>query len=167
MFKVKIITIVILAIIYFTLPESHHYGFVEGGHLWQHFTYPLFHASFLHLIINSYVFYGLMRTPVIKPIYILLFAYIISVLASFLSCTTLPTVGFSGIIFALCGIGIAQYPTRINLLLSVIAIGATFLMSGSNPYIHLYSWLGGFLVGFVIKFYKTKVNQNDTSRNSK
>lgn len=150
MFRIKIILIGILITLYLLFPESQHYGFVQDGSLWQHFTYPFFHASLFHLAINSYVFYGLMRNPPIKPLYLLPLSYLLSVVASFPSTVSLPTVGFSGILFAMCGVGIGYYPTKMNLLLSSVAIGATFLMRGSNPYIHLYSWVMGFVVGFIV-----------------
>lgn len=80
-------------------------GFAIGSPWWTHFTYSFQHASILHLVINTLVFINVFRVmESFLPWRVLLPAiYFIATCASFVSVQSIPTVGASGMIYAMFG----------------------------------------------------------------
>lgn len=134
-------------------------GYSSASSYLTHFTYQLAHASLLHLIINVYAIFSLIRIlkQIINPFRLVITAYLISVVASFVSVYDLPTVGASGFAYALLGaFARALYDKKISfqkqpyLLIfhSGVALGIliTLIHPGSNGLLHLLSYIFGFFL---------------------
>lgn len=129
----------ILLLSYLLLPK---YGFtsvMDSGH----FLYPLSHANIWHLLAN------LLCLWMIKADMHLLTCYVIAVLCSFIPCfVSEPTMGFSGILFAMVGISWG----RVHRLKDMVWRNKWFLIipifiPHVNAFIHLYCMIGGYLFG--------------------
>lgn len=81
------------------------WGYTRESALYTHFTYIFQHASLLHLIVNSSSFLALFRAhEKITPTRIILSISITSaVIASFFTAKDIPTIGASGMIYAMIG----------------------------------------------------------------
>lgn len=139
---------------YFFLPK---YGFTSfgGDAILPHLLYPFSHANIWHLLVNICCLW-MVRCPM--RLYI---TYLIAVLASFLPCLTFsfshgftlmtePTMGFSGILFAMVGMSWG----RINQFRNMIWRNKWFLiippfLPHVNFLIHIYCMLFGYLAGTV------------------
>lgn len=135
-------------------------GFSTSSPWWTHFTYPFQHAGFIHLIINMLVFVTASRVMEKFISWKILFPVIYSfaVTASFLAEQSLPTVGASGMIYAIFGMEAvivlfnrstgkqkAFFFAAISLMLLV-----SFLNTGSNFMVHLLSFVLG-IIFYAIK----------------
>lgn len=134
-------------------------GYSSSSAFSTHFVYQLAHASLLHLAINAYAVFSLIRIlkQIINPYRLVITAYLISVVASFVSVYDLPTVGASGFAYALIGaFARALYDKKISfqkqpyLLIfhSGVALGIliTLIHPGSNGLLHLLSYIFGFFL---------------------
>ena len=150
-----VVTIFILA----TFVFGNFQGYSLSSSFFTHFTYHLAHASILHLAINVYTVFSLIRIlkQIINPYKLVIIAYFISVAASFVSSYELPTVGASGFAYALVGaFSRALYNNKISfqkqpyLLIfhSGVALGIliTLIHPGSNGMLHLISYILGFFL---------------------
>lgn len=81
------------------------FGYADGSNLLTHFTYHFAHASVWHLAGNLLCFYLFIRNR--SSFGELFCAYCIATICSFFSPHPLPTVGLSGLIYALLGMRIA------------------------------------------------------------
>ena len=84
---------------------GHELGFATGSPLWTHLTYPFQHASLTHLAINMLVFVSAFRTmeSFLSWKKLLVSIYVIAVASSFGAVKAIPTVGASGMIYAMFG----------------------------------------------------------------
>lgn len=141
-------------VVYFSFGNE--IGFATNSPLWTHLTFSFQHASLTHLIINTLVFIGAFRTmeEFMSWKKLLPVIYIIAVLASFVAVKDVPTVGASGMIYAMFGMmsAIVAYnkSTRKQKLLFLCSIGVMLLFSyfnsNSNFIVHLSSFGSGFLI---------------------
>lgn len=83
-------------------------GYTVSSPIYTHFTYMFQHASVLHLAFNSIAFIGLYRALSKLDRYLLPVIVIIAVLCSFAGVYALPTVGASGMNYAMIGMFIIQ-----------------------------------------------------------
>lgn len=125
---------------YLVLPR---YGFVYGGSLIEHLSYSLCHANIYHLLGNI-VCLWMVRTPLH-----IVATYAIAVLCSFLPClTTEPTMGFSGVLFAIIGVSWGKVRRFGNMIIKVSPfILVTAFIPHVNALIHIYCLLSGYLYG--------------------
>ena len=136
---VRIVITVILLLSYFLLPK---YGFTDIIDS-DHFLYPLSHANIWHLSANILCLW------MIKTDIHLIPCYIISVICSFIPCfVSEPTMGFSGILFAMVGISWG----RVHRLKDMVWRNKWYLIiplfiPHVNAFIHLYCMIGGYLFG--------------------
>ncbi len=131
---------------------------VADCRLWACLTYPLAHASWLHLAINALAL-GMMYPPV-RNLYCCRYnasawhffgvVYLIAVLAGLMAAASVPTVGASGMVFALLGMLLALNPTRRqvrNYLWVALAVGVQIYFGQSNVALHLVAFgLGGMAI---------------------
>ena len=127
-------------------------GLYPGASFWHRLVYPFFHASWLHLIVNcwvllSIVFLYQIRLPMVLSSYAIAASYPINALAC-LYAAPLPTVGLSGVCYALLGRYSWEFSAsrkrRLNYhfwFSCFIALG--FFFPQSNAWLHLYCYLGG------------------------
>lgn len=139
--------------------DSEAVGIMQGATFCNRLTYSFFHASFLHAFMNVWC---LLSIVFIYPISIWALLIAFGIAASFPVDTlcslspifsfTIPTIGLSGVCFALMG--------RISFMVRrkwyyqgwlafYLALG--FLFPNTNGWLHLYCYLMGMLVGFLNK----------------
>lgn len=127
---------------------------VSDTNLWGAFSYHLFHASWLHLALNALCYY-LMYKPVCARWYarfrdngMLINMYFAAVFASMFAAQDIPTVGLSGIIFAMLGALLALNPT-LKQLQNYIYVGLAVLFQlffgHSNVALHIFAFIFGAL----------------------
>jgi membrane associated rhomboid family serine protease len=126
---------------------------VDSGVL-SHFTYQFMHANLLHLVLNIYPLFLLIRLlkQLVNPLFLVLFTYMVSVLTSFIAIYPTPTVGASGVVYALLAVFLFYVKTKkINFqkkqyqFIFYFGVCAGMLISffntSSNFYLHLFSLL--------------------------
>ena len=144
-------------------------GYTTVSPLYTHFTYMFQHAGVMHLFINSFAFIGMFRA-IEKYVHKWLLAVsciLIGFAASFLSVYDIPTVGASGMIYAMIGmfmsITILYKGAKINdkrkYAVFILAVCLSLLVSyfkyNSNFWLHVYSLsMGVFLI--IVSIYKNK-----------
>ncbi len=113
---------------------------------WTFFTYPFYHASFLHLMINSYgliVYWRFLKVR-ISPLILLAVSAVSVPLLGMLSAYR-PTGGASGILCVFMGIYLSLYPERWRIFALVLTLN--LLMSfffPVNALIHIIGVAYGF-----------------------
>jgi membrane associated rhomboid family serine protease len=133
-------------------------GYTDTSPVWTHFTYMFQHAGTGHLILNSVAFIGMFRTlkGFMGKWRLAVAIVAIAFAASFLSLHALPTVGASGMVYAMTGIllgGIASKKIRtpekkqlcMFILAVTIALASSFFKNGSNFWLHAICMATGFL----------------------
>lgn len=137
----KLVLVIVLALSYFLLPQE--YGFTFHSGLINHFIYPFLHANIWHLAANVACIFMItspLRLYVTIPI---------AILCSFLPCfISEPTVGFSGVLFAIVGISwgvLHRFKDMVwkNKLILIIPV----FLPHVNFMIHIYCLLAGYLYG--------------------
>lgn len=135
-------------------------GFTTCSPLWTHLTYSFQHGSILHLIINTLVFISVFRVmeKFIRPLLLFVIIYTISTVVSFAAMEATPTVGSSGMIYAMLGmetvIVIFNSATAKQKRLFFFSIALMLCMSlvngGSSFMVHIASFTFGALF-FMVK----------------
>ncbi len=132
------------------------YFSVSSDNLWGCLTYPFFHVSWLHFFINILALV-LMYAPV-RNVYCCRFnrshlhflsvLYVCAVLAGLCAASDIPTVGASGIVFALLGMLLMLNPT-LRQLRNYIYVALTVILQlffgHSNIALHLLAFTFGAL----------------------
>lgn len=159
-FKCKLVVCLVLVLSFFLLPK---FGFISTFHVCSdsiaaHFLYPLSHANIFHLIVNILCLF-MLQCPMRLHI-----TYPIAVIASFLPCFTLyglitgsgfllsePTMGFSGVLFAMVGISWGLiHRFRLMLWKNKWFLIIPAFLPHMNLFIHLYCLLFGYLAGHLL-----------------
>jgi rhomboid protease GluP len=158
--KYLIIFILILTYIFF----GNELGYTNTSPLYTHFTYIFQHVSVFHLLVNSLAFTGI-YTSLEKHLDKWVFLGIsfgCSVLASFGAVYGKPTVGISGVVYAMTGLylGITLLYKHIKIadtrkyllyiLCIVISLSVSFVNGNSNFLLHLYSLVMGFALSVIV-----------------
>lgn len=136
------------------------YGLCVGSPFLCRLTYHVFHASFLHAALNAWVFLSVVFLFDISLVQILT-AFVVAssfpadTIYHLMPCADtllLPTIGLSGVCYALMG--------RISFMVArkwyyqgwmAFYIGVGFLFPNVNGWIHLYCYLVGVLLGYINK----------------
>ena len=132
-------------------------GFSEGSPLYTHFTYPAMHGSWLHLAANCYALWFVWKRDFLRPLPMMAVSYACAVAGSFPAFSSVPTVGISGMIFAMTGVELSTAITWRNLIFVCAFIMAGFVMPGTNVTVHLLSLVYGFMAGYAIRTYRTYI----------
>ena len=149
MVPTKITIIAILAIIYFVGIPSCIYGVSSASPWWTHFTYPFIHGSLIHLLSNIYALWFCLKKKTSPKI--LLPIYLMSVLASFIVSSSIPTVGISGMIFSIIGISLTSAPTKKNIIYVTIILISCFIIPHIAGAIHFVCFILGLTVSAIYK----------------
>lgn len=135
------ITTSILLLVLFIFSNGE--GYVGTKDFWPHILYPFFHANIFHLLGNLLALWMMKCKPY------LLISLAIAILCSFIpSFVTEPTMGFSGVLFAMVGISwglIGRFKDMCKKCGPILLI--TLLVPHMNAYIHAYCLLFGYLYG--------------------
>lgn len=127
---------------------------------WHRLTYHFFHANIIHCTINCWcllciVFIYDIHLPMIISAFIIASSYPCESLDFLYKAGMLPTVGLSGICYALLG----RYSLSVERKLYyqlwwAFFIGTGFFFPNSNAWLHLYCYLCGVVVAALNKPYK-------------
>ena len=100
---VKYIIVAIFVVVYIVWGRE--LGFTIQSPLWTHLTFSFQHASIIHLTLNSLVFISAFRVmeKFMRPFSLLCVISLIAFTSSFASMADIPTVGSSGMIYAIFG----------------------------------------------------------------
>lgn len=121
-------------------------GISKNCSLEQRLVYHFFHVGFFHALTNSI---ALLSISFSRKLYCwqLIAAYAIAITIPQLCLYDKPTVGLSAIIYALFGIiSLSSRRKVIYNIFVVVCISIGFLFPYSNALIHLYCYIGGFVV---------------------
>lgn len=155
--------IIIIAFVFSHLWGGIEMGYCLGSPFFTHFSYSFQHVGWMHLILNSISFvslYNILRKAL--PVYAFLTcAYLIAVLASFFSEYSIPTVGASGVIYAMIGlfISISIRGKRLRIVNAkmffvymmcvAISISLSTLKGNANNMCHIISLSSGLVIGLL------------------
>jgi len=145
-------------------------GYTSNSPVWAHITYMFQHTGLIHLLFNSIAFIGMYAALSIniKKWQIITFPIICAFTASFLPLASfdIPTIGASGVVYAMIGMHIAktlrrafknkQY--RLYLLCILICLTASLFNPNSNFWLHLYASALGFILQQLKSVFRYKTN---------
>lgn len=161
--------ICIIVYVAMPLPLLAHVGICEDCSIFARFAYPFFHASFIHMALNcwcllSVVFVYDTKMSDLVNAYIIAVLFPVGTIAAITPdafSSGIPTVGLSGIDYALLGMVSFQAKRKLYYhawVLSFVAIcliisrlGSFFgygIATPNNP-LHVYCYVAGLLVGFL------------------
>lgn len=127
-----------------------------GSPWWTFFTYSFVHVCFLHLAVNSIVFwtyYRIIRKSEI--IFIVPLCIAVPALSAIMACSDAPTCGFSAVISTLMGYYLSGCSRTVffkSLSLVVFSYVFTGLFAeGINTLIHVYSFTGSFVLSIIYR----------------
>lgn len=156
----KYIILIVLIVIH--LIPGLQLGYATGTPLYTHFTYSFQHTDWIHLALNSFAFlsfYGILNR--VLPGWLLLaYAYATAVAASFPSTYPIPTVGASGIVYAMIGLYITisligrklRITSRRQFFFFIVCLTLSIISSAwktdINTKCHIYALLTGMIIGF-------------------
>lgn len=134
-------------------PDPMRYGLSDTSPWWTGITYMSLHASIMHLAMNLWVLWQLMKCMAWKR---LAAAFAVGAVIPAFCLTHLPTVGMSGALFAALGMLWYRFRdfTRSQLYFgALLAFGFAAWAFGApvNPFIHLWCYAMGFIIGFLTR----------------
>lgn len=132
-------------------------GYSDTSKIYTRLTYVFAHSSFWHMIMNVITLNLLMNTA--KKIHLklpLLVSYISAVIGTVFATYSIPTVGLSGICFALLGAILVKVHNK-EFLISVgvvlIAQAITFIVNSNvNVLLHISSLIIGFITTYLLHY---------------
>lgn len=131
-------------------------GIYTGCDLSCRLLYSFFHANILHAIMNVWCLLSVVFIYNIK-LWLLITSYVIAVSIPTFCLTPTPTVGLSGMVFALFAMlsfSVARKLYYQSWMIAYLVIG--FLMPNVNAYLHLYCYIIGFGVALLTKPIKVR-----------
>lgn len=146
-----LITIIVLALSWQGSADWSAVGIYEGCPLRTRLLYPFYHANLLHALLNTWCLLSVVFIYDIS-LWRLSLAYIIAAAVPLCCLHDTPTVGLSGIVYALFGSISFEVGRRLYYqlwMLFYIAIGLLF--PNTNVWIHLYCYLAGCAVALLNK----------------
>ena len=114
-------------------------------------SYPFYHVGIVHALLNAWCLLSVVFIYDISMLRLCL-AYIIAVFIPFICLSDTPTVGLSGLVFALFGSISFEVGRKVYYQLWMIAyliIG--FVFPNTNAWVHLYCYLAGCAVALLNK----------------
>ncbi len=126
-----------------------HVGFYAGCPWWNHIAYSFCHANVFHLAVNLMALWG------IRNKMSALLAFIVAVAASFLPMYVGDsTMGLSGFLFAVFGIMWGKTGRWLEVSKKAMPfILITMLIPNVNGLLHLYAFIIGYFVGFLLNMF--------------
>lgn len=142
--------ILLLSLVY--VPDWSAVGVFRGASLLSRLGYSFFHVSILHASLNAWCFLSIIFIYEVSWRRLLM-AYLIAVCVPefILSPSLYPTVGLSAVCFALFGLIAFSVSRKLYYhFCMTLYILLGFLLPFVNGWIHLYSYLAGLFVGFLV-----------------
>lgn len=143
------VVIVLLYAVVAVPTDWHSLGIYAHCPLVQRLIYSFFHASWFHVLVNAWC---LVAIAFVYDISItnLALSFIIAFTVPSLLLSSVPTVGLSAVLYALCGLSSARAKNKLLFhawFIAFIAIG--FVFRSTNGMIHLYAYAVGCIVGLL------------------
>lgn len=144
---------VALFLVFGLRPDPGVYGLSATSPWWTEMTYMWMHASFIHYGMNLWVLWQLAR---LNPWRHLLAACAAAMLVPDFCLTATPTVGLSGMLFAAMGMmwyrfrDIRRSQLYFGALLA-LGLAAWALGAPVNPFIHIWCYAAGTVIGILIR----------------
>lgn len=140
-------------------------GVREAGGVIPHLTYMFLHANIIHLLVNSFSFLSMwiIMKRFYRKGYFYFIPFILAVLTSFIPLCIFdkPTVGVSGVIYAMIGMILPYYHIK-KFYLFYISIAVSLIISfyvpSINFYLHLFCFIGGILFTVFYKYFTIPVS---------
>ncbi len=126
-------------------------GIFTGCGLGCRLSYPFFHVGILHALLNAWCLLSVVFIYDISLLRLCL-AYGIAVFVPSFCMSDIPTVGLSGLVFALFGSISFEVGRKVYYqlwMLAYLIIG--FLFPNTNAWVHLYCYLAGCMVALLNK----------------
>lgn len=127
------------------------FGIYRGCNLSCRLLYPFFHVNLLHAALNAWCLLSVVfiyNTSFWK----LLFSYIVAVTIPPVCLSNIPTIGLSGVVFALFGSISFEVQRKAYYQLWMLAYLVTgFFFPNTNALVHLYCYLAGGAVAVLNK----------------
>lgn len=142
---IMVMAIILCSFVY--KPDWALVGIAKGSAFTGRLAYPIFHASPIHAIVNSWCLLSIVFIYHIT-IWRILTAYIVAVLVPEFLLSDVPTVGLSCVCYTLLGSLIFDVKRKLyfNACMALyIAVG--FFFPAVNAVIHIYGYLAGLIVG--------------------
>ena len=162
----KYLFVILFVLIYIFFDVS--LGYTTNSPMYAHLTFMFQHAGFIHLTINSLSFLSIFRIleKCISKYYLVIIIVSSSYIASFLSVYDTPTVGASGMVYAMIGIYIVFIAKKrliikdkdkfsIFLISVALCLALSYFKTNSNFFMHLYSLLIGMVSAVIMSIYQT------------
>lgn len=132
-------------------------GYSDSSKAYTRLTYIFAHASFFHMAMNLFAFNMLMRSVRKLKLKIpLITAILASSIGTFFATYAIPTVGLSGVCFALLGALLVKIHNRdfmISVGIVLIAQWITFIINSSvNVPLHISSLIIGFILTYLFNY---------------
>lgn len=142
---------VILTLIFFLVTPV---GFIEKEITLGNFVYHFFHANIFHLLGNLFALHLIMKRRCISWVELLLISYIIATICSFFCGLSIPTIGLSGMVYAVYGMHLYLYRDKLKIFaLMVVPILVMAILSKAfgfniNNGLHFFAYLLGSIYSF-------------------
>lgn len=164
--KTQTLLLIAIAIVVFSIqavvgiPQHGSVGIYLGSPLYTRATYHFFHASVIHLFVNASCLLALAFNYHITTSQLITSAIIASLVPP-CCLSTIPSIGLSGICFALMGMQSFSVQRKLYYqayILSFLAIGFVLpwicrvcglIVATPNNFLHLYCYVAGLLVGLI------------------
>lgn len=116
----------------------------------QRFVFSFFHASLFHAVLNMWCLLSVVFLYPVSWLHMLI-AYAIAVVTPACFAGTVPTVGFSVVYFALLGIVSFMMERKLYFHSCMgICLLTGFFIPQVNGLVHLYGYIAGIFVGFLM-----------------
>lgn len=128
----------------------------DGSPWWTLFTYIVVHTGIVHLGINSFVFWTYYRIMSVRDMAVAApLSLVVSAFAAYVSCTDIPTCGFSSVVASVMGYSVSGLPVyRMVRPLAVVTVSFVFTYlfgKGINTQIHVFSFFPSLAAGMAIR----------------
>lgn len=133
-----------IAVVCMFLPKR---GFIAGCDWWEYIIYMFFHAGVLHLLFNLYSLWVLKSkgSDLIK-------AFAIASVCSPICTMDIPTIGMSGLVYALFGMNVLSAKNNISLygwISVVICLSTGFFIKNANAHLHITCFIIGYITELI------------------
>lgn len=149
--KTAVLIIVALTVAIQICPlQTSAYGISLTSPMWSRLVYHFFHASWLHLLLNAYVLLVLAFKLDLR-MYELPLSYLIASIVPLCCVTAMPTVGLSGMIYALLGMRTMRSSNPMAVIANIVLITAlSVFMSHIAWKLHAFSYVCGLILSILV-----------------
>lgn len=154
--KAKTASLILTVVIFLLLPFEAK-GIYRGASIIDRCLYPLFHVNVFHALLNVWCLLSIafnLRVNLAQLLlcYAVAATYPVDTISA-LTGVTAPTIGLSGVCYALIGMTFYQFGDKLTYAIAtaiVFLIG--HLMGASNNILHIYAFVAGLLISTIWRY---------------